>query len=99
MEKSKGTLLCELWYELPRSSKNKIIEQIIGFEVKLAATKFPAHGCLFYQKDIPEKLSCELEIPGDRYQQFRLGPVVDPGLWEDGRQDLDVYRGPCEIIS
>ena len=76
--------------------KNEIIQQLVDLKVKLAATAFPAHGCLFYQKDIPEHLSFELDIPGDKYKQLRLGPVVDPGLWEDGRQELEVYRGPCQ---
>lgn len=96
MEKSKGALLSGLWYQLPRSAKYEIIQHVVDLEVKLAATTFPAHGSLFYQKDIPEHLSFELEIPGDRYKQFRLGPVVDPGLWEDGRQELEVYKGPCQ---
>lgn len=62
MEKAKGTVLSELWYQLPRPAKNEIIRQVIDFEVKLAATPFSAHGCLFYQNDITEHLSCELEI-------------------------------------
>lgn len=95
MEKAKGTVLSELWYQLPRSAKNEVIQQVVDLEVKLSATSFPAHGCLFYQTDIPERLSYELGTPGDKYQQFRLGPIVDPGLWEDGRQELEVCRGPC----
>ena len=99
MEKAKGVVLSELWYQLPRPAKNEIIQQVIDFEVKLAATPFSAHGCLFYQNDIPEHLSCELEIPGDRCQQFQLRPAVDPDLWEDGRQELEVPRGPCQNTS
>lgn len=99
MEKAKGTVLSELWYQLPRSAKNEVIQQVVDLEVKLSATSFPAHGCLFYQTDIPERLSYELGTPGDKYQQFRLGPIVHPGLWEDGRQELEVCRGPWTALA
>jgi hypothetical protein len=96
MEKAKGALLGELWYQLPRPAKNDIIEQIVNLETLLASTPFPAHGCLFYTDNVPAPSDYKFKIPSDTLQAFSLGPVVDPVLWEDGRANLDTYKGPCE---
>jgi hypothetical protein len=96
MEKAKGALLGELWYQLPRPAKNDIIEQIVNLETLLASRPFPAHGCLFYTDNVPKPSDYEFKIPGDTLQTFSLGPVVDPVLWEDGRANLDTYKGPCQ---
>ena len=96
MEKAKGALLSELWYQLPRPAKNDIIEQIVNLETLLVSRPFPAHGCLFYTDNVPAPSDYKLKIPSDTLQEFSLGPVLDPALWEDGRANLDTYKGPCQ---
>jgi hypothetical protein len=96
MEKAKGALLGELWYQLPRPAKNGIIEQIVNLETLLASRPFPAHGYLFYTDNVPAPSDYKFKIPGDTRQTFSLGPAVDPVLWEDERANLDTYKGPCQ---
>jgi hypothetical protein len=98
MEKARGALLGDLWYQLPRPAKNDIIEQIVNFETLLVSRPFPAHGCLFYADNIPAPSDYKLKTPGDTLQEFSLGPVVDPVLWEDGRANLDTHKGPCQLF-
>lgn len=98
LEKARGSLLGENWYQLERTAKNDIIQQVVELEISLAARSFPAHGCLFYEEDVPSHLRCESKVSGSTSRKYVLGPVVDPTLWEDGRQLLDVHRGPCQLF-
>ena len=96
MEKAKGALLGDLWYQLPRPAKNDIIEQIVNLETLLASRPFLAHGCLFYTDNVPAPSDYKFKIAGDTLQEFSLGPVVNAVLWEDERANLDTYKGPCQ---
>lgn len=97
MEKAKGTVLSECWCSLSRDAKNKIIEQVVDLEVLLASRSFAAHGSLFYQKDVPVESVPLTNIEGDTAQKLAIGPVVHPALWEDGRERLNVHKGPCKL--
>lgn len=98
MEKARGNLLGERWYKLGRTAKNDVIRQAVELETSLAARSFPAHGCIFYEEDVPLQLRCESQILGSTLQKYAIGPLVDPVLWEDGRQSLDVHKGPCQLF-
>ena len=95
MEKAKGVILSDCWRDLARAAKNKIIEQIVNLQLSFSSRAFPAHGCLFFKEDVPaEKLSFS-NVPSDPSQRYTIGPLVDPTLWEDGRNELNVHKGPC----
>ncbi|RAL17488.1 uncharacterized protein BO97DRAFT_439377 [Aspergillus homomorphus CBS 101889] len=95
MEKARGTALGDVWYRLPSPSKHKIIQQVVALETKLVSTSFPAHGCIYYPQDLPSKHSKYLiPLDGDSPRRFRVGPVVDPVFWLDGRAGMELSRGP-----
>ncbi|KKY20696.1 putative phosphotransferase family protein [Phaeomoniella chlamydospora] len=99
MEKAKGVILSDCWRDLARAAKNKIIEQIVNLQLSFSSRAFPAHGCLFFKEDVPaEKLSFS-NVPSDPSQRYTIGPLVDPTLWEDGRNELNVHKGPWETLS
>ena len=99
MEKAKGTLLSECWYSLKRDAKNKIIRQIVDLEGLFASKSFATHGCLFYQEDIPTERQHPAKVAGDVIQKFAIGPLVHPALWEDGREQLHIHKGPCKLLT
>lgn len=96
MEKAPGVLLSDVWYQLERNEKNAIIQQLVDLQVLLASKSVSAHGCLFYRENIPQNLACSLEEAKDLDPRFTVGPLVHPALWEDGRSNLDVWKGPCQ---
>ncbi|KAF3483542.1 phosphotransferase family protein [Arthroderma uncinatum] len=101
MEKAKGNALGETWYQLPKSKKCELIKQIVQIEAKLAAFAFPEHGCIYYTKDLPLKYrpKSQTALQGDDTNKFCIGPVVDPGLWSDGRSNLPLSRGPWHALT
>ena len=98
MEKAKGTVLSDCWHKLKRTAKNKIIEQIIDLQLLFSSKPFPAHGCLFFKEDVPAEKLCLSDVPSDPLQRYTIGPSVDPTLWEDGRNELNVHKGPCQYL-
>ena len=80
MEKANGTLLSERWYLLERDAKNEIIRQTVELERLFASQSFAAHGCIFYQEDIPAKWQHPIKVAGDIMQKFAIGPLVHPAL-------------------
>ncbi|GES58153.1 phosphotransferase family protein [Aspergillus terreus] len=99
MEKAKGTALGDIWYRLSKPSKHKFIEQVVEIEAILASVSFPKHGCIYYSKDLPNAYSRDsVSLDTDKLEGFCIGPVVDPVFWSDGRDKMDLYRGPwCDI--
>ncbi|RMZ82285.1 hypothetical protein DV738_g1877, partial [Chaetothyriales sp. CBS 135597] len=98
MEKAKGKLLSECWYSLEREAKNHIISQIVDLEDLMASQSFAAHGCLFYQEDIPTESQHPITTTGDTMPKFAIGPSVHPSLWEDERSQLHVHKGPWKDL-
>jgi hypothetical protein len=95
MEIAEGSILSDLWYQLERESKNKIIQQVVDLQVLLTSKPFASHGSMFYTEDIPTEIACQSDVPGDLLRRFTIGPLVHPELWEDGRDSSDVHKGPC----
>ena len=100
MEKAKGTALGKHWSKLSRRAKSDIIRQVLEVESRLASLEFSAHRCIYYAKDLPKEYQCIVShsIPGDASNGFCIGPLVKPTLWEDGRPEMELFRGPCEPL-
>ncbi|EAW07044.1 uncharacterized protein ACLA_087500 [Aspergillus clavatus NRRL 1] len=100
MEKARGSALGDAWYSLPSASKHKFIKQVVDIEAKLASVSFPEHGCIYYARDLP--ITCHpnpTPLHGDELRKFRIGPVVNPIFWSDGRAEMELSRGPWHGLS
>lgn len=65
------------------------------------------HGCLFYKSDAPPGSQPAI-IVGDNHpheirrnisEKFSIGPAVDTAFWSNGRESMDIDRGPCTSFA
>lgn len=102
-EKAPGTRLGSLWHQWPRESKLRVIEQVVDLEHVLTTIKFTKHGCLYFKEDLPQSFregndNLLVDSPRDlaNLDRYATGPLTGAELWNSGRGDMDLDRGPCK---
>jgi hypothetical protein len=96
MEKLPGKPLGDAWYDLSQQELFKVLYQVVEFEAKLFNTPFPASGSIYHTRDLSPGTS-KIDIPGFD-GELCIGPFVGLEWWLDGRGDLDIDRGPRELL-
>jgi hypothetical protein len=89
MEKAPGVALSQLWGELDFRQKVSIIDQLVGYEKQFETCDFPASGSLYYSEDLKNG---GIKVANT---SFAVGPIVSRQWFDEGRGQIDVYRGPC----
>ncbi|KAF1912816.1 kinase-like domain-containing protein [Ampelomyces quisqualis] len=88
MEECPGIELSRLWDDLAAKQKIDIVRQLATFSTRLSKARFAYYGSLYYAKDIPEITGTEVD------STFSVGPTTSRTWFDDGRGDVDVFRGP-----
>lgn len=100
MEKCRGMELSKLWDSMPGSDKLRVVKQLVEFEKALTSSQFPMYGSLYFAKDLPEVRPNQLVDLGSKKDQlgsvFAVGPTTNRNFFDDGRDAVDVNRGPCQ---
>lgn len=89
MEKPQGTELGRVWDDMKPKEKASIVDQLATIAGKLSKAPFAAYGSLYYRGDI---------VPSERVDvddKFAIGPTTERSWFDDGRGEIDIYRGPC----
>ncbi|PWY91337.1 hypothetical protein BO94DRAFT_573791, partial [Aspergillus sclerotioniger CBS 115572] len=98
MERSRGVELSRLWDDMPGSEKFQIVKQLVGFEKSLVSSQFPMYGSLYYAKDLPDVRPSQVVGIGSKQDTvdsvFAIGPTTNRNFFDDGRDAVDVNRGP-----
>jgi hypothetical protein len=93
MEKCPGIELGRLRDDMSAKQKIDIVRQLADFLARLSKARFPYYGSLYYSKDIPDITGTEVD------EVFSVGPTTSRTWFDDKRGEVDVYRGPCKIIT
>ncbi|OJD19318.1 hypothetical protein AJ78_00677 [Emergomyces pasteurianus Ep9510] len=100
-EKAPGTRLGSLWHLWPRESKLRVIEQIVDLEHLLTTIKFSKHGCLYFKEDLQQSfhelndnLLVDPPMDSTKLGRYAIGPLASAELWSNGRESMDLDRGP-----
>ena len=101
MERSRGIELGKIWDDLPGPDKFEIVKKLAGFEKVFVSTRFPMYGSLYHAKDLPEVLPSQLvdldsKMDDTVHSVFAVGPTTNRTFFDDGRDAVDVDRGPCK---
>lgn len=101
MKKMQGDELHRRYKNL-RSEGVKLLDQVIGMERAFVGRRFSQIGSLYYKEDVEPGLQARPlyadGVDDDAFDRFRIGPCVDWDLWRGRRADIDLDRGPCEIV-
>lgn len=93
MERVQGESLASRWLNLSTEEVKHVMTQIAEIEERIFSFKFPGYGCLYHKHDVEEKRQLSLQV-GD----FCVGPVATRQFWHDERGEMELDRGPCEIL-
>jgi hypothetical protein len=96
MEKLSGIPLGDVWYSMTPKEHHKVMKKIVHWEAQLMSLNFPAHGSIYYRKDLTSEK--KIPLPGQKDVEFCIGPSSHYSWWHDGRSTLDIDRGPCKWI-
>ncbi|GFN20339.1 phosphotransferase family protein [Aspergillus tubingensis] len=102
MEHAPGSNLADAWTDMDLEHKVQTMEDIVSIQQKLLSLRFSVYGCLFYKTDAPPGSqparvvgdNCPPEVRQKISEKFSIGPVVDPAFWSNGRESMDIDRGP-----
>ena len=92
MEKAKGVLLSSKWPTISTKEKHQLTQNIITFERALLSHSFQGIGSLYYETDLASSQDEFIVTPNPG---FVVGPTTDRKFLEDGRKDVNSYKGPC----
>lgn len=97
MEKLGGTPLGDIWYSMTPREQHSMMKKIVHWEAQLMSLSFPAYGSIYYCKDLTSEK--KISLPGQKDFEFCIGPISHYSWWHDGRNMLNVDRGPCKSIA
>ena len=101
MEEIKGVQLQKVWHSLKLPDKVRIVKQIFAYQKAWLSTSFSQIGSLYYADDIrvenrPEYLYKDSSSHKIRNERFAIGPASGRDWSDEGRNTLEVDRGPCK---
>ncbi|OQE93061.1 hypothetical protein PENNAL_c0006G00637 [Penicillium nalgiovense] len=103
MERSRGVKLGKLWDDIPGPDKFEIVQQLVGFEKALVSIRFPIYGSIYYANNLRNVDSNQMIELGNRKNtvgvEFAVGPTTNRTFFDDGRDAVDVRRGPWTSIE
>lgn len=102
MERSRGVELSKLWDDIPGPDKLQIVRQLVGFEKTLVSTRFPVYGSIYYADNLCNPHPNQMIELGPKKNTvgaaFVVGPTTNRTFFDDGRNAVDVHRGPCKCL-
>ena len=102
MERSRGVELSKLWDDMPGPDKLQIVHRLAGFEKALVSTQFPMYGSIYYANNLRNINSNQVIELGDKKNtvgvEFAVGPTTNRTFFDDGRNAVDVQRGPYKCL-
>ncbi|KAI9703538.1 MAG: hypothetical protein M1820_005842 [Bogoriella megaspora] len=104
-EKAQGVCLGTLWSTLPWKTKLAIVEQVATFDYSLTTVQFKTHRCIYF-KEALQRLSGNadaVQFATDQQSlnldQYAIGPLTKAELWANGREQMNLDRGPCKSMT
>jgi hypothetical protein len=100
-EKASGVRLGAVWRDLPWKAKLDIVVQVAEFDRALCGVRFKMHGCIYFKEDLErltgkaDAMQLKLGQEDSTLEQYAMGPLTKAQLWVNGREDMDIDRGPC----
>ena len=100
MERSRGVELGKIWHDMPWDQRLEVVRTLAGYEKAFASANFPMYGSLYYAKDPTNPdLNPYLDLVNstDKEGAFVVGPTTNRAFFDQGRDSVEVNRGPCNF--
>lgn len=102
MEHSGGVESGKIWHEMPWEERLEVVRTMVWYEKAFVSANLPMYGSLYYAKDLPSpSLSQFLNSVNsiDKGQAFVVGLITNRAFFYQGRDSVEVNRGPCKFPS
>lgn len=100
MERSEGVELGKIWHDVPWEEKLEIVRTLVGYEKAFVSASFPMYGSLYHAKDLPSPSPSQfLDSVNSigKEEAFVVGPTTNRAFFDQGRDSVEVDRGPCKF--
>jgi len=99
-----GVALGSLWTSMAYGARTDILAELVDIESRLTSASFKKSGSIYFKEDLKregvavEDLSVTFDNARDSMvlNQFTIGPSTQRRLWDEGRAEMDLDRGPCK---
>lgn len=100
MERSGGVELSKVWDDMPWEERLEIVRTVVGYEKAFVSANLPMYGSLYYAKDLSSPSMRQFLNPTDsrdKREAFVVGPTTNRAFFDQGRDSVEVNRGPCKL--
>lgn len=100
MERCGGVELGKIWHDMPWEERLEVIRTLVGYEKAFVSANLPMHGSLYYAKDLPSPSPSQfLDSVNsiNKGEAFVVGPTTNRAFFDQGRDSVEVNRGPCKF--
>ena len=100
MERCQGIELGKLWDDMSWEDRLEIVKTLTEYEKSFVSASAPMYGSLYYAKDLPSPRPNQLIETADSKvngQVFAVGPTTNRAFFDQGRDAVETYRGPCKF--
>ncbi|KAF2239810.1 phosphotransferase enzyme family protein [Viridothelium virens] len=102
MERSRGVELGKIWDEVSWEDRLQIVESLVSYEKAFVSANLPMYGSIYYAKDLKNLKSSQLVQTGgldNQEKSFAIGPTTNRAFFDDGRDSVEVNRGPWPSLE
>ncbi|KAI1906033.1 hypothetical protein LOZ39_006439 [Ophidiomyces ophidiicola] len=104
MKKVKGCQLSEVWPDMSEAQRFRLVKSVVAIEAKLSCLGIQGYGSIYYRDSSPNGMPLEISAfdqgsETDVLDKFVLGPSTDRDFWVDGRESLELDRGPWSTAA
>lgn len=97
-EPSQGVELGKLWDDMSWKDRLEIVTTLVGYDKVFHSAEFPMYGSLYFAKDLHNPSPSQfLDGTNSTHagENFAIGPTTNRAFFDEGRDAVEVNRGPC----
>ncbi|KAI1987138.1 hypothetical protein LOZ53_004468 [Ophidiomyces ophidiicola] len=104
MKKVKGCQLSDVWPDMSEAQRFSLVKSVVAIEAKLSRLGIQGYGSIYYKDTYPNGMPLKISAPdqgpgADVLEKFVLGPSTERNFWVDGRESLELDRGPWSTAA
>ena len=100
LERSRAVELAEVWATMTWDERSEIVQTLVKYDAAFASANLPMYGSLYYAKNLPSPNPSQYVASTDataKGEAFAVGPTTRRHFFSLGRDQAEIYRGPCEF--
>jgi hypothetical protein len=92
--------LGKIWNNMPWEERFEVVRTLIRYKKAFVSANLPMYRSLYYAEDLLSPSPSQFLDPVnsiDKGEAFVVGPTTNRSFFNQGRDSVEVNRGPCEF--